>query len=394
MQLDQFNIASPQQKLLSNLDSAFIKPEDINLPRLRQHSPKTERKSARKQYQQFRQDRRKLMFSSDEEQEHEEPQFYQPEQSDEQFEQDFYNDETPEPEPNSPNASPSPKSPNSANPKSPNPKSPNTKLPKLESEEPQKRKRGRPRKAELDKKAKVVTRRSQRIVANPSLRKHHEEPAQLVPKPLRALGFGTAPVNAVLLTKIGGSGRQKPLTINAERLHTASTRDRRFNLTTLDVLRQFVDEHNPKGAKNEVVSENIVLSEFKAHLLYHIHHLMDLHASIKDISHDIADVQRRKNDMRRNIVDLKKQHAQVGTELNKLRKTYNDDKENHAKFKQMVGTLGSLKTAVSEPENFSANLSDKVVLGLGNIARIFNPATGLREQFQVVNSALSQSLEK
>lgn len=388
------NIASPKhQKLLSSLDLALVKPEDINLPRLRRHTD-TDRSSARKQYRQLR-DNRKLTFSSDDEEERDdfdaamvpdrpemslamspEPE-YSPEPDQHGFgdvqDYSFTAEATPESE--------------LVDIKQSTPE---------HSLAPAKRKRGRPRKAEREKQVKKVTRRSQRIVANPSFGKL-DDILLSAPKPLRAIGLVHTPVhvpNAVLLTKSTATGRQKPLTINAERLHTASTRDRRFNLTTLDVLRQFVDEHLPKGMKNDSVNENIVLSEFKAHLLYHIHHLMDLHASVRDISHDIADVQRRKNEMRRSILELRKQHALVGTELNKLRKTYRDDKDRHADFKQMVDSFGVLKDAVTEDDKFKTNLSDKVLLRLGDVSKVFHPTHGLRAQLLEVNSELSAMVEQ
>lgn len=282
--------------------------------------------------------------------------------------------------------------------KTSSPKAETSELVAQPQEPPAKRKRGRPRKTEAEKKTTVITRRSKRIVENPSLRKHHaQEPMLniLGPKPLKAAGlthFGgvdNTPSEALLLSK-RANGKQKPLTIDAERLHTSSSRDKRFNLNTLDVLRLFVAEHTPKGTKNEIINESVVLDEFKAHLIYHIEHLMDLHASVRDISNDIAEAQRRKNQIRRNILELKQKHALVGSNLNKARKEYNDSRLEHDEFLSMVQSFNELKSAVNEPQHCQPNLSEKIFMDLDDVSRICHTKHGLQKQLQRVNTALAQ----
>lgn len=387
--MEEFNITSPlgnhRDKQVSSLDSALINPDVINLPRLRSQGEveATEKLKALQNYSRERESRRILTFSSDNEEDEKAA-----DQSPALFGHDtnFLVQDTPERNfVDEIDKVDSPK------------KEVNEEVAQTE-EPPVKRKRGRPRKSESEKKATIVTRRSRRIVENPNLRKHQaQEPMLniLGPRPLKAAGYspfdglGTASSEVMLLSK-RGNGKQKPLTIDAERLHTFSSRDKRFNLNTLDVLRQFVREHNPRGAKNEIINEHAVLDEFKAHLLYHVEHLMDLHASVRDISNDIAEVQRRKNQMRRNILELKQKHAIVGSDLNKARKEYTDSRLKHEEFLSMVLSFNELNAAVTKPQGDQSNLSEKIMMDLDDAYRICHTKQGLQKQLQRVNTALAQ----
>lgn len=410
------NITSPvgaqKSKLLDSLESALIKPEDVNLPRLRHQGPSQEKSLALERYNEARESRRKQAFSSDDEDEKPDTLPYERATPEVYNTHSGHNEGTEYIESRADEASQH----NEANEYSEQHVSDHFTEHQLQDEEveenltkrenadsvvpeqPKKRKRGRPRKTETEKKEKVATRRSRRIVENPTLRKiHAQEPLlhSLGPKPLRTVGltqFGHLDgiASEITLLSKGNKGKQKPLIIDAERLHTASSRDRRFNLTTLDVLRQFVDEYAPKGAKNEIVNEATVLNEFKAHLIYHIEHLMDLHASIRDISNDIADIQRRKNQVRRNMLELKQKHANVGSELTKTRKEYNDSKQEHSEFSSMIESLSKLKNAVAGPQTQMGNLSDKVMMDLDDVSRIYHPQHGLQMQLQRINARLAQ----
>lgn len=245
-------------------------------------------------------------------------------------------------------------------------------------EEP-KRKRGRPRRGEAPvKKPVLATRKSRRIVDNP---KPVAKPP-VAPKPLKLLILHSPPAQSLTTSS---TGRQKPLSVDAERLYTSSAKDRRFNLNTLDVLTQFVEEFQPKGAKNEVVSENTVLAEFKAHLLYSLRQLLDVHATIKDISHDIFETQRQKQQIRRDILEAKKEHAGVGTALNLLRADYNSSKQRHTAFSALAESLGQ----ISAP---SHSLSQKVLQELRDMDRIHNRDQGLLRQLEKTNRLLQKKL--
>lgn len=394
IKVEALSIASPdskQQRLLNSLESPLIKAEDINLPRFRSHST-TNKDAARETYRAVR-ERRKTVFSSDDD------------KSDHRSDRDDNDDKDlgyPEPEPETeqdPEAEPE----QEAEVETETVQTTRTKTVKRESSEevaPAKRRRGRPRREEQEKKVREVTRRSRRIVENPSLRKAPPpEPAShtALPKPLRAIGLaqllqhGSSASNALSLVK-NANGKQRALTVDAERIYTASSRGRRFNLTTLDVLKQLVDEHSTRRGANTIISEEAVLGEFKAHLAYHLNHLQDLHASIIDICHDIAGVQRRKNDTRRKILELKKQHTDVGGELSKVRKVYADTKQEHTDFMQMVGSLRQLKNAV-DGSSAPGDLSAQVMSELADAARVVDPKHGVQAQLRTVNRELAERLQ-
>lgn len=368
-------------RLLESLDSALIKPEDVDLPRFRRQSQSapTPKEEARKRYQAAR-DRRKPVFSSDEDEEDEGKEF----------------SPTPMLELNASQTPDYEEEPKVSVKKE-------TESPK-QAAEPVKRRRGRPRKGEQEKKPMTVTRRSKRIVENPDLRKSHanEPPVLLVPKPLRALGLGLPMYGneprvdqvAALITKLA-LGRQKPLTVDAERIHTASYRDKRFTLTTLDVLRQLIEEANPRAVKNEIIDESVVMYDFKAHLLSSINQLMDLHAAIKDICHDVMEVQRQKTEVRKNILDLKKEHANVGEQLNKLRNEHNAHKEKQARFNSTVESIDALKQAIEDPKatEKATCLSETVRLKLADMSRVYHPKLGLQDQLHIINEELAKKLE-
>lgn len=382
-QLEQLSIASPehskQHRLLATLESAFT--PDHGLPRLRPQLEPTREK-------------RKAAFSSD----------------DDDDERDTFSRDSLRDTDNTDNVEPYAaetytdygdydadekgffsKTQSLTKTLPPSPK-PVKEEPKDDAGPEPKRRRGRPKKGEAETKTRTVTRRSKRIVENPTLQTRRPAAAQTAPKPLRALGLAQlappavklAP-DAVLLSE-KPAGKQRPLTIDAERLFTASSRDRRFNLTTLDVLRQFVEEHVPRPAANAIVNENTVLTEFKAHLKYNLAHLADVHASIADLSHDVAELQRRKNDTRRAILELKKKHAAVGTELARQRRTHASEKEKHEEFMLVVRLLNQLRTETT------GSLSVTTLTEFADVRRVLHGHLGLGPQLQDINAGLAQRL--
>lgn len=264
---------------------------------------------------------------------------------------------------------------------------------------PAKRKRGRPRKGEVEKKVGVVTRRSKRVVENPALQKRHAEeaPRGSHPKPFSSMALLLAhrakadPVRGARPLGLNSKGKKRPLTIDTERLHSTSTRDRRFNLTTLDVLKHFVEEHSPRPSANDVISENVVLTEFKSHLKFYLDHLADLHSSVVDISHDLANVQKKKNEVRRSILQLQKKHSLVGAELSVERRKYYHMKEKHQEFMLMVGAIGDLKAALCD-ESPPLDLSASVMLSLSQVQRVLNADHGMPAQLVSVVESLKDAI--
>lgn len=214
-------------------------------------------------------------------------------------------------------------------------------------------------------------------------------------KPLRPLDFFNPTLqNSAKSLSVTNKNKQKSVVVKADRLHAPSARDRRFTLTTLDVLKQFVAAHNPRATKTEYINESVVLNEFRAHLSYHLDHLMDLHASIRDITNDIVQVQKQKNEKRAQILELRKQHAQVGLELEKVRKTYTDAKREREELGRMASSFKELRDHVNETCTSEPSLNDKVWMKITDLGRVFGYNHGLREQLQRVNTRLSTFINR
>ncbi|KAM9938683.1 hypothetical protein OXX80_001817, partial [Metschnikowia pulcherrima] len=190
-----------------------------------------------------------------------------------------------------------------------------------------------------------------------------------------------------------------------------------------DVLQQLVEEHTPRPAQNETVSENVVLTEFKAHLKYNLSRLADQHACIGDISQDINRVQRRKNELRRTILELRRQHAEVGAELARERHVFQENRAEHARFMAMAEAMKSLKKSVDEKVENVEKVDEEVEIDasgtakatmesstgankethghaqsvhmdLGDLRRLLHPETGLQAQLQSVNAALAETIRE
>ncbi|KAJ8139473.1 hypothetical protein OY671_007315 [Metschnikowia pulcherrima] len=429
IKIEEFSIKSPEKtevnyekpkkaKILQKLDSALVSPEDLKRPRLRRASEIQNPEKTDSAPKSTLRQNRKLAFSSDEDDENDAGDTFAPGASigakTEEIGRDF--------------ESPAPFEADSAPDVSQEPE----KTPILKSEpteelvsEP-KRRRGRPKKNQREEKVVTVTRRSKRVEENPALRQAHvlHPSVMLAVRPLRALNAAFnvqengVKSEAVSLTRPGG--KQKPMVIETERVVTPSSRGRRVQLNTLDVLQQLVEEHTPRPAQNETVSENVVLTEFKAHLKYNLSRLADQHACIGDISQDINRVQRRKNELRRTILELRRQHAEVGAELARERHVFQENRAEHARFMAMAEAMKSLKKSVDEKvekvdeeavndasgtakgtmesrmeENKEAHgHAQSVHMDLGDLRRLLHPETGLKAQLQSVNAALAETLRE
>ncbi|KAM9888309.1 hypothetical protein OXX79_013008, partial [Metschnikowia pulcherrima] len=242
IKIEEFSIKSPEKteikhekpkkaKILQKLDSALVSPEDLKRPRLRRASENQNPEKTESAPKSTLRQNRKLAFSSDEDDENDAGDTFAPGASigekTEEIGRDF--------------ESPAPFEADSA--------------PDLVSEP--KRRRGRPKKNQREEKVVTVTRRSKRVEENPALRQAHvlHPSVMLAVRPLRALNAAFnvqengVKSEAVSLTRPGG--KQKPMVIETERVVTPSSRGRRVQLNTLDVLQQLVEEHAPRPAQNE-----------------------------------------------------------------------------------------------------------------------------------------------
>lgn len=446
IKLEEFNIASPKQqnvsKITKNLQSAFTNPDDLLRPRLRQgrtrqntNVPKIVETGT------LRQENRKLKFSSDEDEDEDEDMPGAAFKFKDQTRNTLHHTESPV---GNDNFDVSADTEFAAEPLGS--VKPTEKRESLESLEPQetaessntgvkrehvegvaggtneaKRRRGRPKKNEREPKATVVTRRSRRIVDNPSLRQAHvPDPAALFTqaRPLRALGLAQllpfqrsaeeASSNGALALNVGSNAdanadsnadentgsaslaRPKAVVVAAERLHTPSTRGRRVTVNTLDVLQQYVEEYSPRPSQNELVAEHAVLAEFKAHLKYNLSYLLDQHATIIDLLQDIHAIQRRKNEVRRSLLELRRAHAAVGAELAQERRAHVENKAAHREFMAMANSLRGLKDAVADGDENGESVSELTQQKLAEASRIVHPDQGLLAQIKGINAGLAQ----
>lgn len=199
----------------------------------------------------------------------------------------------------------------------------------------------------------------------------------------------------VPLSKRKFNEKQKPLMVEALRILVDSNNDRRLKINTLDVLRQLIINFDPKVHKNRFINEQVLHDEFKSHLIHSLSHVVDAHASIKDISDDIHNVQKQKNEFRKKIFDLKNNHAKVGDELNKLRAQYNESKANYETSSALIDLFSKVNKRVSNETDIELFTNDEdendaIDKNLSSLSRIINPHSGVYKKLSLVNDKLSQ----
>lgn len=266
-------------------------------------------------------------------------------------------------------------------------------------EEIGKRRRGRPKKHERVPKEMTVTRKSSRIVDKVDMGSKIKSNAVTGAKPLRVMHLDQ------LLTPTDNSDSQQstcnlPLgdlskhNIDAASIsHRQGDRRTRTGLpNTLDVLLQFVKEHNAKPKMNDTVNEAMILSEYRLHLISDLEHLRDLHLDIVDISNAIYEVQRKKNDVRRKVLEVKKEHAATLESIDGISGEYDRILKSHQEFMTTVTSLQDLKNAIKfgEPQE-SLSQSTKEMVGV--YSRFTDPEWGLASRLRVVNTKISSMLE-
>ncbi|ABN68341.2 predicted protein [Scheffersomyces stipitis CBS 6054] len=182
--------------------------------------------------------------------------------------------------------------------------------------------------------------------------------------------------------------RQKPMNIDVERLRDEENKDKRVKIHTIDVLRHLVKEYEPEETASEVIREQVVQEDFKAHLVHQLDYLMDVHSAINDITTRINEVQKLKNEYRQRIYTLKQNHVDVGTKLNTLRSQYNRDKDRHAEVQMVETEMKSLQQIGNTTEDAKSSLSQQVTVALSRASSIVNPSAGVLRKLQIVNQKL------
>lgn len=255
------------------------------------------------------------------------------------------------------------------------------------------RKRGRPKKGEERTKVKQeVLRRSRRAVDRPQ--KYVEDPAKPVSRrSAEARLVPSRPREAkepLALYKSKRGERQKPFVVDTERLYNGHQRDRRLRINTLDVLRQVVVNFTPSNRRSSP-KDSDVGERYRVELLSYLDELSDTHASIKNISQDITDIQRQKNELRTKIYNLRNDHVKVGDELNALRATYNESKKQYDNFGTLNSHFEALSGEIGDKDGVaSAVLAPLVDSNIYKVSRLVNPHSGLLHKLQLINTKLQR----
>lgn len=260
-----------------------------------------------------------------------------------------------------------------------------------------KRKRGRPKKHEQVAKERTVTRKSLRIGDKPAAGPASKAVSALVtlPKPLSVLNFDQllSPVESTSHNP-GGSldsaGSEK--SNNAPlRLHQIA------QVNTLSVLLQYVKEHSPRSRLNDTVNEELVLLEFKHNLFRLLEDLVQQHGAIHQLNRRLLEIQRTKNELRKQITDIRTRRSETASEIEQARQEHRAVEKKHRSLLEIVHSIENLKDLVNTgPANNArseTDLSRTVDLQLESFARLFDPEWGLQRRLKAVNAKLASMLQ-
>ncbi|EGW31819.1 uncharacterized protein SPAPADRAFT_51792 [Spathaspora passalidarum NRRL Y-27907] len=199
----------------------------------------------------------------------------------------------------------------------------------------------------------------------------------------------------VPLSQTKHSRTQKPLTVDFQRLEDSKRRlapNKRFRVHTIDVLRHLFKLHEPRPT-SEALDEDMLHSGFKRVAMLHLDKMRDLYAVVDDLSLEIANVQRKKNQYRQMILDLKKEHTNVGNEMNRLRIGARKTIEEAEEVNLIHSQLSTLKQAETDPGD-SISCDSEVNLTLNRLSRVVNPEMGILPKLKCVSNKLTKMNEK
>ncbi|KAK6460427.1 hypothetical protein DFJ63DRAFT_252658 [Scheffersomyces coipomensis] len=183
--------------------------------------------------------------------------------------------------------------------------------------------------------------------------------------------------------------KQKPLTIDVERLREVNNKDRRAKVNTLDVLKYLIRDFEPPTVNSTVIKESILQQDFKAHVLSQLQYLSDIYGTINDLTTRISQVQKQKHDFRKRIFELRHDHGELGKELNVVRVNYNRDKKSIDNLNFINDELSQLSKGGHELDE-EINVDNLVNDNILEVNKIINPNSGIFHKLKLVNEKLSQ----
>lgn len=266
------------------------------------------------------------------------------------------------------------------------------------TDEPVKKRRGRPRKHEQVVREMKVTRKSLRISDKPELVQCAAVTVAPLtgPKPLKALDFNQllSPSDTSDSSQSPGVPTFNPLISEAAKLSASASNVSRgpgVHINTLSVLLEYIKEHSPRSKANEIVNEKVILEEYKNNLVRLVENLLATHTSIVDISAQISEAHRKKNEIRKKILKVKDAHSALSSETESVRQELEDSKKKHGEFMSLVQSLEELKKCVNDDDP-AICLDSTVTTKLNTYNRVFDSQWGLKARLQSVNSSLVSML--
>lgn len=290
----------------------------------------------------------------------------------------------------------------------------------VNSEQPVKRGRGRPKKhdANVQPKVKLERRRGRprkhegthsTLGSMRKSRNINNERSDVIPAGMgqrylaNHLGGLNSQRNAIQtepLIELKGTKKSKPLYINIERIFSQEKQDKRTKINTLDVIKHLVATFEPPVTSQ---SSYVLNQDLREYFLSYLGHISDAHDTIRHLTQKINAMQKKKSELRSGIYQLKDDHANISSQINITRQNYHQHKFDFAyanKINQQFDMLE--KEAFSEntynpssdhPEHPDPkNLSEQVLSELLSISKI--TPSQLYKKIRSVNDVLQDIDEK
>lgn len=263
------------------------------------------------------------------------------------------------------------------------------------TDEPIKKRRGRPRKHEQVIREMKVTRKSLRISDKPDLAQR--TPSTIVPstgpKALKPLDLSQllTPVDTSDSSQSPNFPTFSPLTGEISKLSGSlffNARSPGVHINTLSVLLEYIKDYSPRPKANEIVNESVILEEYKTAYVKLVEDLLVTHSSIVDISAKISETHRKKNELRKKIIETKEALSVLSSETENVRQELDDFKSKHSDVMSLVQSLRNLQNSINHGD-LPICLSSTVLTKLDTYNRVFDSQWGLKARLESVNANLA-----
>jgi predicted transcriptional regulator len=145
-----------------------------------------------------------------------------------------------------------------------------------------------------------------------------------------------------------------------------------------------VQNFDPHLLNSTIINETAAQNDFKNHMLYHLNALLDMYASINDITQTIKQVQKQKDNVRERIFQLQEDHTRVGQELNMVRNGHRQVSEKHQQIESISRQLLKLQSMDGRP-----NIDHIVQQQLREMTKTIAPGVGVCTKLHRLNEKLT-----